>query len=466
MRFVHLCVAIALATALTAKEPPATWRLDFYHTGGLGTEIFSLDRVVVEPLPWPGHPDGALDLSESGDYRYSVRDLDGTVRFSRGFSSIFAEWESSAAALERHRTFHESLRFPAPADTVHVIVEKRIPGTGFREVWRYRLDPADPFIERAAPAPQAVLPIVRNGDPADHLDILFLGDGYTAEENDDAFAEDARRMAATLFAFEPFRGYREAINIWGICPPSPASGISRPSTGIHLASPIGATYDAFGSERYILTFENRRWREIAAWAPYEFVVILVNNETYGGGGIFNLYATVAVKNPVADYLFIHEFGHHFAGLADEYYISPTAYLPPDTIHEPWMANATALLDPEKLKWKDLVTADTPIPTPWPQEAFDAHGRAIQQRREQIRAENRPEEEMSALFAEQAAWETALLSEAEYAGRVGAFSGANYDAKAYYRPEIDCVMFSRNAVPFCAVCERAMRRVIERSLPGR
>jgi hypothetical protein len=186
----------------------------------------------------------------------------------------------------------------------------------------------------------------------------------------------------------------------------------------------------------------------------------VNGQTYGGGGIFNLYATVAADSAWAPYVFVHEFAHHFAGLADEYYTSDVAYLPAADRVEPWEMNVTALHHPATLKWKDLVTPGTPLPTPWPKEAFEARSREIQQRRRAIRAANRPEAEMDALFREQQAEETTLLGAAEHAHSVGAFEGANYEAKGYYRPQVDCVMFTRNEVPFCAVCRRALERVID------
>jgi hypothetical protein len=122
-------------------------------------------------------------------------------------------------------------------------------------------------------------------------------------------------------------------------------GIARPSSGIYRRSPLGASYDTFDSERYVLTMENRTLRDVASFAPYEFIEILINGKTYGGGGIFNQYATVAIDNGWAGYVGVHEFGHHFAALADEYYTSDVAYLPPGTKTEPWEPNATALLDP-------------------------------------------------------------------------------------------------------------------------
>lgn len=466
-------ILLAVAAALTAtaaaaaSEPPGTWRLDLHHTGGLGQEIFSLDRVVVEPLPWAGHPAGRIDDSGAGKYRFRVLDGSGSVLYSRGFASIYGEWETTAEAGERHRTFHESLRFPAPAGPVQVAVDERGADQGVREVWRTTVDPEDMFVDTAAPRRQEVVEIEVHGAPRDKVDLLFVGDGYTEAEcaGEGGFGDDARRLAAVLFAHQPFTARRDDFNLWGVCPPSPRSGVSRPSTGVHVASPVGATYDAFGSERYVLTFDNRALREVAAWAPYEFLVILVNSDVYGGGGIFNLYATVAADNDWADYLFIHEFAHHFAGLADEYYTSPVAYEPPAEVVEPWEANATALpAGPEGLKWGDLVAGGVPVPTPWPRQRFEEHARQIQQERQKIRAEDRPESEMSALFRRQQAFESELLGGAEHSGAVGAFQGANYDAEVFYRPQVDCVMFSRNEVPFCAVCRRALEAVIDRYAP--
>ena len=210
----------------------------------------------------------------------------------------------------------------------------------------------------------------------------------------------------------------------------------------------------------MLTFDNRAFREAASFAPYDHVEILTNSKTYGGGGIFNLYSTVAADSLWSPYVFVHEFGHHFAALEDEYFTSDVAYAPAADRVEPWAPNVTALSDPAALKWKDLVTPGTPLPTPWSKESFEKISREFQKRRRQIRAENRPEEEMDRLFLEERAIETKLLSSDANAGKVGAFEGAMYEAAGYYRPQIDCIMFSRNEVPFCAACRRAIERVID------
>jgi IgA Peptidase M64/Peptidase M64 N-terminus len=461
-------VALALPFAgWAADAPPGTYRLDLLHTGGKGVELFAVDRLRQEPLPWPGHPSRAADDGSLGAYRYEVRDAAGNVLQARGFASIFGEWTTTDEALTQHRTFHESLRFPAPEKPgpVQVTIFKRDDKQAFKAVWQQQIDTTDMLVDRSPFAPQSLLAIEEHGAPADKVDLLMLGDGYTAAECATKFVDDARRMTAALFKVQPFARRRADFNVWGLCPPAAESGISRPSTGVQKASPVGATYDALRSERYVLSFENRALREIAAQAPYEAMVILANNDTYGGGGIFGLYATVAVKSVWADYLFVHEFGHHFAALADEYYTSPVAYAAPQTIIEPWEPNVTALLDRDQLKWRHLAATSTPIPTPWAKDTFEAYQRDVQARRKQIRAERKPEAVMDALFREEQAHVTRLFARERYRSAVGAFRGANYDAQAYYRPQLDCIMFTRNEVPFCRVCDSALERVIDSIAPG-
>ena len=449
-----------IATAVTSLAATATMRLDYYHSGNSSQELFSVDRVVIEPLPWPGNPQKAIDDTNLGKYLFEVLDrATNRVVYSRGFASIFGEWETTDEAKTGNRTFHESLRFPAPASPVQIILKKRDANNAFREIWSTIVDPKDMFVDPSKPpSPGPLIEIEKNGDSATKVDFLILGDGYTAAEMK-KFDGDARRLTEMLFATSPFKERRKDFNVWALCPVAAESGISRPSTGIHRRSPIGATYDAFGSERYVLTFDNRAFRDIASFAPYEFVEILVNNRTYGGGGIFGLYSTVASDSAQAPYVFVHEFGHHFAGLADEYYTSPVAYSPVTVKTEPWEPNVTALLDPDNLKWKDLVAPGTPIPTPWDKETFDARSREYQKRRAQIRAENRPEQEMEALFRENREFEVRFFAAEKYAGKVGAFEGAMYEAKGYYRPEVDCIMFTRSQA-FCTVCRRAINRVID------
>jgi hypothetical protein len=391
-----------------------------------------------------------------------VRDK-GTNRllYSRGFSSIFGEWELTAEAKRIARTFGESFRFPAPQAPVRIVLHKRDPRTNaFREAWTLEVDPRDPFVDDSPP-PSAgeLIALQRKGEPAGKVDLLILGDGYTAAERG-KFEKDARRLMDVLFRTSPFKERREDFNVWGLAPAAVQSGISRPSTGVHRRPPVGSTYDAFGSERYILTFENRAFRDAASQAPYELVEILANAQTYGGGGIFNLYATVASDSLWSPYVFVHEFGHHVAGLADEYFTSPTSYESTPERLEPWEPNVSATADPVHLKWRALLTPGVPLPTPWDEAGFIEWQKEVQARRARIRSERRPEAEMDALFTVEKAEATRRLSAEKLAGAVGAFEGANYEPKGYFRSQVDCIMFTRDDVPFCAACRSAIDRILD------
>lgn len=460
--FSLIALLIVCSTPSLAAQPQ-TIRLDYYHTGDAKSEVFSVDRVVIEPLPWAGDLSQAIDKSNYGKYVFEVRDQKTKqILYSRGFASIYGEWETTDEAKAMTRTFQESLRFPAPPSTVEIVLKKRDAKNVFHDIWTTTIDPQDQFIDRSKPTPSApVITIQKMGEPETKVDFLILGDGYTAAEAK-KFEADAKRLTEVLFATSPFKENRRRFNVWAICPPASESGISRPSTGIYRDSPLGARYDAFGSERYVLTFDNRALRKTAQFAPYEFIEVLANNRTYGGGGIFNLYSTVAADNAFANYVFVHEFGHHFGGLADEYYTSSVAYAPAVDRVEPWEPNVTALLDVSSLKWRALVSPFanvTPIPTPWNKEAFEIYSREIQKRRTQLRKDKRPEEEMEALFREELAHEKEMFAKEKHVGQVGAFEGAMYEARGFYRPEVDCIMFTRTD-HFCKVCQRAIQMVID------
>ena len=449
-------------TSLLLAAAVLTMRVDYYHSGNATKEQFSLDRVVVEPLAWPGNPAKAVDTTLRGKYWFEVVD-EATKRlvFSRGFASMYGEWETTAEAMKMNRTFSESLRFPSIDKPARIVLKKRDAKNAFQEIWTTRVDPSDKFIVRAgALAPAGpLIKLHERGDPAAKLDLLILGDGYTAGERG-KFESDAKRLLGIFFATSPFKERENDINVWGLVPASTDSGISRPSDHLYKRTPLGTTYDTFGSERYVLTEENRKFRDIAANAPYEAVEIITNSATYGGGGIYNLYSTVAADSGFAPYIFVHEFGHHLAGLADEYYTSDVAYLPPAVKVEPWEPNVTALLDPLKLKWRDLVAPGTKLPTPWPKDDFEKLQKDYQAQRRTLRDTHRPEEEFNELSDKEKARETALLNNPALKGRVGAYEGANYEARGYYRPQSDCIMFTRDAVGFCAVCKRAIDETLD------
>ncbi len=438
-----------------------TMRVDFYHTGGMGTEIISLDRVVSDGR-WAGSRTRLLDDTDLGPYLFEVQASEtGEMLYSRGYASIYGEWETIGEAKKTYRTFHESVRFPWPREPVRVVLKKRDEQNRFIEFAALEIDPGARWVNPASPpALGTVWTVLEHGPPQEKVDIVLLGDGYTADEIPQ-FHDDARRLTEALFSYEPYKSRRSDFNVRAIDLPVAESGVSRPHGGKYRRSLVGTQYSVFDSERYALAVDNRMLREVLAAAPYEAVAILVNEKQYGGGGIFNYHAAAAVGSELAAYLFVHEFGHHFAALADEYYTSPVAYETGSSEHiEPWEPNVTALHDPAMLKWRDLVDPGTPIPTEWGKAEFEKHAREVLKKRQQLIDEQAPEEEFDRLFRYQREIETEMLSSTKYAGRVGAFEGASYEPVGLFRPEIDCIMFSRNMVRFCAVCQRAIERIID------
>jgi hypothetical protein len=438
-----------------------TMRVDYIHSGGLGQEIIALDQIVSDG-PWGGSRTRLVDDLNLGKYRFEVIDRrTNRVLYSRGFASIYGEWETTAEARDLYRSFHESLRFPWPNAPVQVVLKVRDAENSFHEIWSTVIDPNSRFVNAIDREPTGeVWTVFENGPSSEKVDLLVIGEGYTEAELP-KFHADATRLVNALFEEEPFRSRKGDFNVWGLDLPSAESGVSRPRAGEFHRTPLSAEYNIFDSERYLLTYDNRALRDAASAAPYEFIEILVNEEQYGGGGIFNFQATAAADTGFAEYVFVHEFGHHFAGLADEYYTSDVAYETGAAYHvEPWEPNVTALHDPQRVKWSDLIDADTPLPTPWDKEAFENGSVAAQQERRGLREVGAPESAMDRLFTEQMDRETALLGGMPHAGKVGAFEGASYEATGLYRSEVDCIMFTRNPVGFCRVCRRAIENVID------
>lgn len=436
-----------------------TMRLDYFHTGNSEEEMFAVDKVLSDGA-WAGSKKILIDKLELGLYFFEVMDMESkALLYSRGFASVFGEWQTIPEASERWGTFHESLRFPWPKKPVTMIMKKRDAQNIFQTIWSTNVDPA---YRQVNPSDivhtEKVDVIVENGPAHEKLDIVILGDGYSLTEME-KFRNDAKRLSNALLSAEPFKSQSKNINIRAVETPAEQSGVSKPHHGVFMRTPLSASYSAFDSERYVLAYDNKTLRDVASAVPYEFMVILVNERTYGGGGIYNLYTTVSADNKFADYIMIHEMGHHLAALADEYYTSAVSYEIPKITVEPWETNVTALFDKDNIKWKDLVEKGTPIPTPWNKEEFDAHGYKIQKERDSIRANHYPEEVMEALFVRQQNAENEFYAKEQFKDKVGAFEGANYNAKGMYRSQLDCIMYTRHNI-FCKVCQRSIADVIE------
>jgi hypothetical protein len=481
--FAIILLAAVIAGCARAQKGPAfdawfvdkTMRVDYFHTGSSAEEAITLDQVYDQGL-WAGSRAHLVDPFNIGRYRVMVYDdAGGTLIFSKGFDSYFGEYKTSDAALRGvRRTYHESALLPYPKKPVRFTVEARDRQNAYKVLFSQTIDPAAVTVihERLAPGVQ-VFEVLKSGEPRRKVDVAIVAEGYTVEE-EGKFKADLDRFAAVFFKLEPYKSNRDKFNLYGVFKPSAESGCDEPSHGSFKATAVGTSFDSLGSERYLLTEDNKSLRDIAAHVPYDALYIMVNHKRYGGGGIYNLYCTFTTDNQWYEYLFLHEFGHSFAGLADEYYTSDVAYneFYPAGV-EPVEPNITALLDPGKLKWKSLVSPGVGVPTLWEKAEFDEmdgayqkiraeiNGRIAKMKREGAAASDvtRVEEESERLSREHADKVDAFLEASKFRGKVGAFEGAGYAAKGLYRPQLDCLMFTKGAKPFCKVCEAAVLRTI-------
>jgi IgA Peptidase M64/Peptidase M64 N-terminus len=463
-------------TAFDRSFVDETLRVDYLQGGDASQEFVVLDRAYRQGT-WAGSRAHLIDPFEVGRTLVEVRDPStGTVLFSRRVDSYFGEYRTTSMAVKGiKRAFHASVLVPFPKAKVTLTIKTRQKDRVDKTLLETEVDPDASTVSRE-PLAKGVKAIDVHvaGDPHAKVDVAIVAEGYTLDDEAKLRA-DLKRFGEVFFSIEPFTSARSRFNLRAVWLPSQDRGCDEPSRGIWRSTTVGASFDALGSERYLLTEHNKALREVAAHVPYDVVYIMVNTPRYGGGGIYNLYCTFTADNQWSPYVFLHEFGHHFAALADEYYTSSVAYndfFPAGV--EPIEPNVTALLDPSKIKWKALVTPGLAVPTPWEKASFDEMDVAYQKVRESINGKiaeasrsGAPIKEVEALKAdaerlslEHSAKMDAYLLKSPYLNKVGAFEGAGYTSKGLYRPSLDCIMFSKGTKPFCLVCRQAIERVID------
>ncbi len=482
-RLFQLIVCLVLFPALTIFAAGfdehfenATLRVDFYQYGDADSEHVTVDRLIKQG-PWAGPIGRLLDPHPYGGYiARAIDPASGETIFQLGFDSLFGEYRTTGpAARGEARVYHETILLPYPKKTIRFTVSRASTGDEETILFEMEIDPRSVAIA-VEPAREGVSVVNAHiaGDPHSTLDIAIIGEGYTKDQIK-LFRADITRFADLMLSQEPYFSRSDSISIRGVMLPSLAEGCDEPTRGIWRSTALSAGFNALGSPRYLLTESNRDLRDIAANAPYDTLVIMVNHERYGGGGIYNRYCTFTAHGGFSPYLLLHEFGHSFGGLADEYYTSSTAYndfYPEGT--EPVSPNISAATDREKIKWADLVTADTPIPTPWDKADFDSADLDYQVERREIdsaiAAATRAKTfqfELDALHEAARSHATQRVAEVDEfmdssgsLGTVGAFEGAGYVSEGLYRPSIDCLMFTRGVKALCPVCRRAVASRID------
>jgi hypothetical protein len=414
-------VYLLLALSLTAPAQLAfdnyftdrTMRFDFMLAGNsVTTKVFPVS-FREEPF-WGGSLTNLTDKFNYGSFKYEVFDAaTGTLIYSRGFCTLYQEWQTTAEAKQIERSFHEVATFPFPKNKVNFVLSIRGRDGLFSKLYETPIDPASYFITREKPDAAIATRIYGTGDPHTSFDIAFIAEGYTKEEAE-KFRADVKRLADVLFLEAPFDKYQDRINIWAVETPSQEQGTDVPGEGIYVNTALNSSYYTFDVDRYLTTQDLGAVNDYAASAPHDQIVVLINSPRYGGGGVYNYYSAVTSDHHFTPQVFTHEFGHGFAGLADEYYNSEVAYeefYPLDV--EPWEPNITTRVNFES-KWKDMIAKSVPVPTP---------------------------------------------NDKRYTGVTGLFEGGGYAAKGIYRPSFDCRMKSNQADSFCEVCQTAIEEMI-------
>ncbi|RLE05273.1 MAG: peptidase M64 [Bacteroidetes bacterium] len=389
-------------------------RIDLVFSGTAEETSYALSGVKKEQY-YSGSKSRLIDPFDYGDHKFVVKDkASGEVIFSHTYCTLFREWQTTEESQILRRAYPHVLRFPWPLAEVEVEIHDRNKAGDFVKSWSGTFDPASLYSDPGNPYLFESVELEINGSTEEKVDILFLAEGYTAEEMD-KFIEDATRSAGYIFSEEPFKSKRQYFNIRAVKSISQDSGTDIPGDSIWKNTAVNSSFYTFGIERYMTTMDYKVVCDVAACAPYDQIYILVNTDKYGGGGIYNHYSISAADNLQSRAVVIHEFGHAFGGLADEYFNSAVAYndfFPLEV--EPWNPNLTTLVDFSS-KWKAMILEGTPVPTP-AEEAFNEV--------------------------------------------VGVYEGGGYVAKGVYRPMIDCRMHTNDAV-FCPVCSSALKKMMAR-----
>ncbi len=436
-----------------------TLRLDYIFAGNNHDQQIYLEQMCSTPR-WAGRKSRLADVPLKGNGQITVKDhASGTTLFVHTFSTLFQEWQATEEATKVNKAFAASYNVPMPKQPVDVTVSLtdfhgKVVGS-----MTHTVDPADilikqigdngipyhyiwkgktlPIAEKAADQPgkrdymPTEGPLDGEPDITECIDLAIVAEGYTRAQMG-KFYSDCQRVVDALFAHEPFTSMKNRFNVVAVAAESLTSGPSVPHLGRWSSTPVGTHYDTFYSDRYLMTQDIHRLFDVLSGVPFEHIIVLVNSDTYGGGGIYNQITVTTSDHPTFHQVLVHEFGHAYAGLGDEYFYDDAyeSMYPADT--EPWEPNLTTLVDFQS-KWADMMPKGTPVPTPADPKV--PNYRKITNEKEQR-----------------------LLDAATQ--RVGVFEGGGYQSKGVYRPAQECRMKINEVSQFCPVCSRAIVRITD------
>jgi hypothetical protein len=393
---------------------PDRLRIDLMFAGNSQTQSVYLDGLHFEK-DWSGTREHLLPDFDYGEYAIDVYTTDGKKIFSQGFCSLFAEWRTTPEAFKVDKAFSNSLRIPYPKNKVRIVISERIKKSGeMSQLFSCEIDPEDLSINRDKENDFEVVKVLYNGPSENKVDLVFVAEGYTAEEME-KYRLDVEKFTGYLFDIEPYKSRKNDFNVWAVESISVDSGTDIPHQNIWKNTAADSHFYTFFIDRYLTAPDHKKVAQLVSNAPCDAIYVIVNVDKYGGGGIYNYYGLGMSDNKFEAEVLVHEFGHSFAGLGDEYYDSEVAYENMyDMSVEPWEPNLTTMAN-FSTKWASMVEEGTPLPTP---------------------------------------------NEETYKGVVGAFEGGGYSAKGIFRPYYDCRMKSNTAEGFCPVCNAAIQRMID------
>ena len=384
-------------TAFDTHFNDSTLRVDYILGGGPQGPRILLDRQSKTP-GWYGKRHRLAELPQQGNGSITVTDpVSGDTLYRYSFSTLFSEWEHIPEAKEISKSFENTFLVPLPkqaADITLTLLDNRHQPEA---TLTHRYRPDDELIAQPAKSSCFSEYVYQGADPKEVIDIAIIAEGYTTEEQE-KFLKDSKRFADEILSYEPFKSRSDKFNFLAVMVPSRESGVSVPLEKDWKDTAFGSHYSTFYSARYLTSPKVHKMHDVLAGLPYEHLMVLVNTPRYGGGGIYNSYQMAAADNEHSLPVTVHEFGHSFGGLADEYFYQNEE---DDTYCldiEPWEPNITTLVDFDS-KWKGMPGT-------------------------------------------------------------GLFEGGGYKLKGIYRPVDTCRMRDNYHPTFCPVCTAAIARVID------
>ncbi len=414
-----LCLTGAKAQQFDTYFENNTLRLDYAFAGDSAHQHIYLDELNKTP-GWAGRRVRLDKLPLLGNGQIYVKDAQtDSLLYETSFSTLFQEWQTSEEAAKTEKSFENVFQVPFPKNPVNITVQLQDVHHQITATFTHRVDPKDILIRQQGFNSALVTPhkyLWKGGDTKGCIDVAIMAEGYTEAEMP-VFYKDAQIAVEQILAHEPFKTLKDRFNFVAVASPSKDSGVSEPKKGKWISTATSSHFDTFYSDRYLTTLHLKDVNNLLSGIPYEHIIILANTSTYGGGGIYNSYTLTAAHDRLFKPVVVHEFGHSFGGLADEYFYDDqySTMYPSDT--EPWEPNITTLRDFSS-KWKDMLPKKTKIPTP---------------------ADKNPKHIYT---------------------KIGVYEGGGYQSKGVYRAFQECRMKINEAPAFCPVCQRALTRLIK------